>query len=164
MKSEEIINKINEITGLDLDVKEGCSANFIYEERNVLLHFEEELGICIIYVELTTLSPAAVSAVVPYLLEANFLFSNTNGGAFSYHKDTRMVSLNFMSPCSEQNDAEEFIDNLNRHLSVADEWTKKVNNMNDDALQYSKNRPQNITKGVEGNQSQPMGINNVMFL
>ena len=75
-----------------------------------------------------------------------------------------MVSLNFMSPCSEQNDAEEFIDNLNRHLSVADEWTKKVNNMNDDALQYSKNRPQNITKGVEGNQSQPMGINNVMFL
>ena len=38
MKSEEIINKINEITGLDLALKEGCSANFIYEERNDLLH------------------------------------------------------------------------------------------------------------------------------
>ena len=96
MKSEEIINKINEITGLDLALKEGCSANFIYEERNALLHFEEELGLCIIYVEQTTLSPAAVSAVVPYLLEANFLFSNTNDGAFSYHKDTRMVYLNYM--------------------------------------------------------------------
>jgi len=72
MKSKEIINKINEITGLGLNLSDDGSANFIYEDRNVLLHFEEELGICIIYVELTTLSPAAVSAVVPRLLEANF--------------------------------------------------------------------------------------------
>ena len=164
MKSEEIINKINEITGLVLALKEGCSANFIYEERNALLHFEEELGLCIIYVEQTTLSPAAVSAVVPYLLEANFLFSNTNGGAFSYHKDTRMVSLNFMYPCSEQTDTDGFIDSLNRSLSVADEWPQKVNTMNNDALQYSARRPQNIIKAVKENQYQPLSTSNIMFL
>lgn len=144
MKSKEIINKINEITGLGLNLSDDGSANFIYEDRNVLLHFEEELGICIIYVELTTLSPAAVSAVVPRLLEANFLFSQTNGGALSYQKDTHMVSLNFMYPCSEQTNTDGFIDILNRALATADEWTQKVKNMNDEIMSYRKPR-QNMT-------------------
>ena len=139
MKSKEIIDKINEITGLELNLSNDGSANFIYDERNVLLHFEEELGICIIYVELTTLSPAAVSAVIPRLLEANFLFSQTNGGALSFQKDTRMVSLNFMVPCNEQTDSDRFIDLLNRSLSTADEWTQKVKSMNDEIMSFSKN-------------------------
>lgn len=147
MKSKEIIDKINDITGLELNLSNDGSANFVYDERNVLLHFEEELGICIIYVELTTLSPAAVSGVIPRLLEANFLFSQTNGGALSFQKDTRMVSLNFMVPCSEQTDSDSFIDLLNRSLATADEWTQKVKGMNDEIMSYLKNG-QNQTNGI----------------
>ncbi|MBE6422489.1 type III secretion system chaperone [Succinivibrio dextrinosolvens] len=157
MKSKEIIDKINELTGLELNLSNDGSANFVYDERNVLLHFEEELGICIIYVELTTLSPAAVSAVIPRLLEANFLFLQTNGGALSFQKDTRMVSLNFMVPCSEQTDSDGFIDILNRDLSTADEWTQKVKSMNDEIMSYRKkgtNQTNGISTGDTASQQQ----------
>lgn len=147
MKSKEIIDKINDITGLELNLSNDGSANFVYDERNVLLHFEEELGICIIYVELTTLSPAAVSSVIPRLLEANFLFLQTNGGALSFQKDSRMVSLNFMVPCSEETDSDSFIDLLNRSLATADEWTQKVKGMNDEIMSYLK-KGQNLTNGI----------------
>ena len=155
MKSEEVIEKINEVTGLNLSLSESNAVNFIYDERNVLLHFEPELGVCIIYVELTTLSPGAVSLVLPRLLEANFLLSQTSGGALSYLSSTHMVSMNFMFPFSEESDSTDFIGTLNRALSVADEWTKKVNDMNNEAMQFRSKRLQNLINGVSDNQSQP---------
>ncbi len=165
MKREEVIRKINEVTGLGLELSEKGSVNFIYNERNVLMHFDAELGTCIIYVELTTLSPGAVSIVLPRLLEANFLFSQTNGGALSYLSATNMVSMNFMFPFSEATDSADFISTLNLALSVADEWTKKVNTMNDEAMQYRSKCLHNLINGVEENQSQTfVGTYNFMHL
>ena len=66
-----------------------------------------------------------------------------------------MVSMNFMFPFSEESDSTDFIGTLNRALSVADEWTKKVNDMNNEAMQFRSKRLQNLINGVSDNQSQP---------
>ena len=157
MKREEVIEKINEVTGLQLSLSKNGSVNFIYNERNVLMHFDAELGTCIIYVELTTLSPGAVSIVLPRLLEANFLFSQTNGGALSYLSATNMVSMNFMVPFSEDSNSADFISTLNLALSTADEWTKKINVMNREIMQMRSQRLQNLLNGVSENQTQSYG-------
>ena len=157
MKNEEVIEKINEVTGLQLSLSKNGSVNFIYNEKNVLMHFDAELGTCIIYVELTTLSPGAVSIVLPRLLEANFLFSQTNGGALSYLSATNMVSMNFMIPFSEASDSADFISTLNLALSSADEWTKKINTMNREVMQMRSQRLQNLLNGVSESQTQSSG-------
>ena len=157
MKSEEVIEKINEVTGLQLSLSKKGSVNFIYNEKNVLMHFDAELGTCIIYVELTTLSPGAVSIVLPRLLEANFLFSQTNGGALSYLIATNMVSMNFMFPFSDDSDSADFISTLNRALSAADEWTKKIKNMNREVMQMRSQHLQNLLNGVSENPTQSSG-------
>ena len=157
MKTEEVIQKINEVTGLGLELSENGSVNFIYNERNVLMHFDAELGTCIIYIELTTLSPGAVSKVLPSLLEANFLFSQTNGGALSYLSATNMVSMNFMIPFSEDSNSADFISTLNLALSTADEWTKKINTMNREVMQMRSQRLQNLLNGVSETQTQSSG-------
>lgn len=157
MKREEVIRKINEVTGLGLELSEKGSVNFIYNERNVLMHFDAEHGTCIIYVELTYLSPGAVSIVLPRLLEANFLFSQTNGGALSYLSATNMVSMNFMFPFSENSDSADFISTLNRALSAADEWTKKIKNMNREVMQMRSQHLQNLLNGVSENPTQSSG-------
>lgn len=157
MKREEVIRKINEVTGLGLELSEKGSVNFIYNERNVLMHFDADLGTCIIYVELTYLSPGAVSIVLPRLLEANFLFSQTNGGALSYLSATNMVSMNFMFPFSEDSDSADFISTLNRALSAADECTKKIKNMNREVMQMRSQHLQNLLNGVSENPTQSSG-------
>ena len=157
MKREEVIRKINEVTGLGMELSENGSVNFIYNERNVLMHFDADLGTCIIYVELTYLSPGAVSIVLPRLLEANFLFSQTSGGALSYLSATNMVSMNFMFPFSENSDSADFISILNRALSVADEWTKKINNMNREVMQMRSQHLQNLINGVSETKTQAYG-------
>jgi hypothetical protein len=70
-----------------------------------------------------------------------------------------------MFPFSEATDSADFISTLNLALSVADEWTKKVNTMNDEAMQYRSKCLHNLINGVEENQSQTfVGTYNFMHL
>jgi hypothetical protein len=126
----ELIQHLNEVTGLGLALDENNAAAFQYEGRNVLLQFQPELSVCLIHAEVGTLENAALPGAVNELLEANHLLSDTQGGALSWSRQTNVVSMNFLASTAT---AEAFVNQLNRALSAADVWTERIIQINSEA-------------------------------
>ena len=131
--AEQCVQRLNEVTGLDLALDDDGAAVFTYQERQVLLRFPAEEGVCLAHVQLTALEKAALPDALSDLLEANFLFSDTQGGALSWSRETRMAAMNFLLPLGDT-DVEGFIHRLNRALAAADEWREKISEMNTSAV------------------------------
>ena len=132
--AEQCVQRLNEITGLDLALDADGAAVFTYQGGQVLLRFNPEAGVCLAHVQLTALEGAALPAALSELLEANFLLSDTQGGALSWSRETRMAAMNFLLPMGDT-DAEGFIHRLNRALAAADEWREKIREMNTSAVE-----------------------------
>ena len=135
MQIQELVTQINAIAGLALSPDSDNAVAFTYRDRNVLLRFEEDLGVCLIFTEIARLEPAALPDALTDLLEANHLLSETQGGALSFSRQSSMVSINFLVPCEGPNAAEDFVSRLNRALTVSDEWTARIEQINASALE-----------------------------
>ena len=119
------LQRLNEITGLNLTLDAENCTQFNYLGRPVLLRFVPEFGVCIVHAQLDALLESTLPNALSDLLEANFMLSNTCGGALSWSQQTHMVALNFFLPLADT-DADGFINRLNRMLAVTDEWTKNI--------------------------------------
>ena len=128
--ASELIQHLNAITGLGLALDENNAAAFEYEGRNILLQFQPELSVCLIHAEIGTLEHAALPGAAHDLLEANHLLRDTQGGALSWSRQTSVVSMNFLASTMT---AEIFVNQLNRALSAADVWTKRIEEINSEA-------------------------------
>lgn len=135
MQTNEFIERINEIAGLALAPDSDGAVAFTYQERNVLLRFVEEQGVCLVFTEVGRLEPAALPGALTDLLEANHLLSDTQGGALSFQRQSGMVSLNFLLPCEGLDAADAFVSRLNRALAVSDEWSERIREINAKALE-----------------------------
>lgn len=131
--AKKCVERLNEVTGLNLALDTNGAAVFSYQGQQVLLRFLPEEGVYLVHVQLATLEGAALPNALIDLLEANFLLSDTNGGAFSYSRETNMVAMNYMLPLNDT-DAEGFINRLNRVLACADKWREKIIEMNKQSI------------------------------
>ena len=158
---EACVQRINEITGLELVLDAEHAAQFDYLGRPVLLRFLEELSACVVHVQLEALEEPVLPAALADLLEANFMFSDTSGGALSWSQETRMVAMNFLLPLADT-DAEGFISRLNSVLAVTDDWTQRIRDWNTEALESAARRLASLRDGtaedVPGMQQQPYMI------
>ncbi|MCR5814704.1 MAG: type III secretion system chaperone [Desulfovibrio sp.] len=133
-QSEAYVQRLNEITGLNLLLNADQATQFDYLGRPVLLRFMPELSVCVVHVQLDALAESTLPAALADLLEANFMLSSTCGGALSWSQETRMVSMNFILPLADT-DTEGFINRLNRILAVTDEWTRRIRDRNGQAVE-----------------------------
>ena len=81
------------------------------------------------------------------LLEANYLLSDTSGGAFSYSRETHMVAMNYMLPLIDKN-VEGFINSLNSILTCADNWQAKIAEMNKQSIDKASTHLADLRAGV----------------
>lgn len=154
IKPEEYINSLNEVIGQNLTLDEYSATQFEYMERLVLLRFDEADGVCIIHIHLTRLEEAALPNILGDLLEANFMFSNTQGGSLSWSRETRMAAINFLLPLTDT-DQMVFLNRLNNMLAVSDAWVKQIEKINKDAIDAAAKR---LTELREGTKFDPTTI------
>ncbi|MBO6001893.1 MAG: type III secretion system chaperone [Mailhella sp.] len=145
--SEACVQRINEITGLELALDAGHTTQFDYLGRPVLLRFLPEFSVCVVHAQLETLEEAALPGALAELLEANFMLSSTCGGALSWSQETRMAAINFFLPLADT-DADGFISRLNRVLAVTDEWTQRIRDMNAQAVENAARRLVRLRNGT----------------
>ena len=138
---------MNEVTGLGLALDANEAAVFSYQGQQVLLRFLPENGVFLVHVQLAALEAAALPNALHDLLEANFLLSDTKGGAFSCSRETHMVALIFLLPLNDTN-AEGFIYRLNRALACADEWRHKILEMNTQAIDRASKHLEALRAGT----------------
>lgn len=132
--AKKCIERLNELTGLGLALDANEAAVFSYQGQQVLLRFLSEEHVCLVHVQLAVLEEAALPDALYDLLEANFLLSDTKGGALSFSRETHMAALNFLLPLNDTN-AEDFIHRLNRVLACAEEWREKIVEKNSQAIE-----------------------------
>ena len=152
MNSAACIAQLNAVTGLDLKLNADEAVSFDYQGRQVLIRFLPDLNAFVFFVELAVLEEAAVATALPMLLDANFLFSDTEGGSFSYDPESRMVGLNYL--CSGSNSDEQvFINQINRMLAAADTWVTRIHEFNEQAIALEVNR---LAALRDGQNDQPV--------
>ena len=134
MQIDELIAQINAVSGLALSPDSDSAAAFIYRGRNVLIRFVEDQGVCLVFIEIGRLEPAALPGALTDLLEANHLLSDTQGGALSYQRQSGTVALNFLLPCEGPGAGDALVSRLNRALSASDEWSERIEEINTAAL------------------------------
>ena len=145
---EEYIDSLNEIIGQNLTLDENDSTQFEYSGRLVLLRFVKQDGVCIIHIHLTRLEQAALPNILGDLLEANFMFSNTQGGSLSWSQETHMVALNFLLPLADT-DQVGFLNRLNNMLAVADAWVERIKKINKEAIDTAAKRLSEFRQGTQ---------------
>lgn len=141
------VQHLNEVTGLHLSLDADHATQFDYLGRPVLLRFLSEFDVCVVHAQLDALSESALPAALGDLLEANFMLSNTHGGALSWSQETRMVALNFFLPLAGE-DSQAFINRLNRILSVTDQWTQRIRQMNGQATESAAKHLASLRDGT----------------
>ncbi|MBQ7609451.1 MAG: type III secretion system chaperone [Desulfovibrionaceae bacterium] len=147
MDPKECIAQLNAVTGLELRLNADNAVSFEYQRRQVLIRFFPEISSMVFFVELAVLELAAVPSTLPLLLEANFLFSDTEGGSLSYNQEQRMVGLNFLITHTE-NDPQSFINQLNRMLGVADMWYARIQEYNTESIQEAVRTLADMQEGI----------------
>ena len=147
MQAQELVTRIEELTGIELQAEKDGAVMFVYQNRNVLLRFEPNSGVCLICVDLARLEAAAMPDAFSELLEANYLLSDSRGGALSYQSQSGMVTINFLVP-SEGDDVEAFVNRLNRALSASDEWAAKVEEINRKAVKRLEDHLRALREGA----------------
>lgn len=155
MNPKDCIQELNSLTGLKLELNADNAVSFEYQGRQVLIRFIPELSSMLFFVELAVLELAAVPTALPLLLEANFLFSETSGGSLSYNQEHRMVGLNYLVT-QNFSDPQAFINQVNRMLTVADEWHARIEELNRAALAEAVKDLADLT---EGQVEQPFSPN-----
>ena len=145
--AKKCVERLNEVTGLNLALDDNGAAVFTYQGQQVLLRFLPEEGVFLVHVQLAVLVGAALPNALYDLLEANFLLSDTSGGALSYLRETQMVAMNFMLPLNDT-DAEGFIHRLNRVLACADGWREKIVEMNKQSIEKAAEHLSSLRAGV----------------
>ena len=145
--SEACVQRINEITGLELTLDDGHATQFDYLGRPVLLRFLPEFSVCVVHAQLEALEEAALPAALADLLEANFMLSSTCGGALSWSQETRMVAMEFFLPLADT-DADGFTNRLNRVLAVTDEWAQRIRDTNAQAVENAARRLAGLRNGT----------------
>ncbi len=145
MEASELIEELNAATGLNLTLDEDNSTSFEYLEKQVFIRFLPDSGVFLTYIELNTLEDYTLPNSLIELLDANFMLSDTNGGALSYKKDTRKVALNFLLPYIHE-DAESFLNRVNQILSVADDWSKRIDKLNQEGAEKLRNYMESYQK------------------
>jgi len=130
---EACVQRINEITGLELTLDAEHAAQFDYLGRPVLLRFLEELSACVVHVQLEALEEPALPAALADLLEANFMFSDTSGGSLSWSQETRMVAMNFLLPLADT-DAPRVTDRSGVLSAQEEEALEEISRITDRAL------------------------------
>lgn len=148
----EYIDSLNEIIGQNLTLDEDDATQFEYMDRLVLLRFIAEDGVCIIHIQLTRLEEATLPNILSDLLEANFMFSNSQGGSLSWSRDTRLAAINFMLPLTDI-DQSGFLNRLNNMLAVADAWVERIHSINKDAIESAAKRLTELRQGIQVNQT-----------
>ena len=145
--AKKCVERLNEVTGLNLALDTNGAVVFSYQGQQVLVRFLPENGVYLVHVQLATLEGAALPEALIDLLEANFLLSDTNGGAFSYSRESQMVGMNYLLPLNDT-DAEGFINRLNRVLSCADRWREKIVEMNKQSIDQASKHIADLRAGV----------------
>ena len=135
-----VLDKINDLTGLNLTLDNNNAVTFNYKQRNVLLKFEEELNVCLLYCEIGVLEAAALEKALPAILEANYMLYDTKGGSLSFLRENKLVSISFMLPFVESVSPDSFVNQINNALNIADEWYEKIQNFNNSALSALEER------------------------
>lgn len=143
------VQHLNEITGLNLTLDAEQTTQFEYLGRQVLLRFVPEFSVCVVHAQLDTLAEPVLPQTLGDLLEANFMLSNTCGGALSWSQETRMVALNFFLSLGDT-DSKGFVIRLNRILAVTDEWTQRIRDKNDQAVENAARRLAVLREGRTG--------------
>ncbi len=143
MQASELIEELNAATGLNLCLDEDNATSFAYLDRQVLIRFLPESGVFLTYIELNKLEDYTLPGALAELLDANFMLSDTSGGALSYKKDTHTVALNFLLPYLHD-DAEVFLRRVNQMLNTADLWSKRIEEINHKAALQLKNYMQSF--------------------
>jgi hypothetical protein len=162
MQTDEFIAQINEITGLALAPDSDSAVAFTYQNRNVLLRFVEEQGVCLVFTEIGRLEPAALPGALVDLMEANHLLSDTQGGALSFQRQSGMVSLNFLMPCEGPNAADAFVSRLNRALTVSDEWAQRIREINAKAIESVESTIRDLQEHG-GSTGEPLSFESMSF-
>ncbi len=164
MEASELMGELNAATGLNLTLDEDNSASFEYLDKQVFIRFIPDSGVFLTYIELNTLEDYTLPDALTELLDANFMMSDTSGGSLSYKKDTRKVALNFLLPYVHD-DAEAFLNRLNQMLRVADDWSKRIDKLNQDGAEKLKSYMESFQKygrDTTDDASQMNSSNNIL--
>ena len=145
---KDYIDSLNKIIGQNLTLDEDGTTQFEYSHRLVLLRFVKEDGVCIVHVHLTRLEQAALPNILGDLLEANFMFSNTQGGSLSWSQETHMAAINFLLPLTDI-DQGGFLNRLNNMLAVSDAWVEHIQKINKVAIDTAAKRLSEFRQGTK---------------
>ncbi|WP_019002218.1 type III secretion system chaperone [Succinimonas amylolytica] len=128
MNGEELIKNLGQKLGLDLEPDETRSCNFSADDMTITVTFMEEMDILVLVGDLGTPPDFDRERLYKLMLEANYLYSATQGASLALNEADGHVCLNRFFPVQLLDD-NSFYSHVERFINIGTFWMQVIRDL-----------------------------------